>query len=73
MNPATIENQSPLSGVAEDNIPASIHVMMALKSLAHASQTNPGVVPHMIGIAKGLDVTNFMPSPAVSHNHGKVL
>jgi hypothetical protein len=73
MNLATIETQTGISGDAEDNISASIHVIMVLKSLAHASRTNHGVVPHMIGIAKGLDATSFLPSLAISENNGKVI
>lgn len=61
MNPAEIENQPALPGDVEDNIPASMHVIMAIKSLAHAAKDNPSVVPHIIGIAKGLDVMNLLP------------
>lgn len=61
MNPAEIKNQPAVSGDAEDNIPASMHVIMAIKSLAHAAKDNPCVVPYIIGIAKGLDVMNLLP------------
>jgi hypothetical protein len=38
-----------------------MHVIMAIKSLAHAAKDKPCVVPHIIGIAKGLDVMNLLP------------
>jgi|TARA_B110000093_G_C12928855_1_gene392560 hypothetical protein len=64
-------------GDPQDFLPATVHAIFALKSMAHAAKSNPAYLPHLIGIAQTIDVNEFanfssMGAP-ISSDKGKYL
>jgi hypothetical protein len=59
MNPSSNNNETASSGDPQDNVPAAVHAVFALKSMAYAAKRNPTYLPHLIGIAQSIDVNEL--------------
>jgi hypothetical protein len=60
MNPSSNNsNETASAGDPQDNVPAAVHAVLALKSMAYAAKRNPSYLPHLIGIATSIDVNEL--------------
>ena len=76
MNSTSSNSNTVPHGDPQDFLPATIHAIFAMKSMAYAAKSNPAYLPHLIGIAQTIDVNeiaNFSIGAPTSSDKGKYL
>lgn len=59
MDLSSSNNESAAAVDPQDNVPAVVHAVFALKSMAYAAKSNSAYLPHLIGIAQSIDVNEL--------------